>query len=58
MVFIYGGTFIMGSTNTSDYGPDYLVERDVVLVCMNYRLGALGNGPTSLKIIIIIINTI
>lgn len=24
------------------YGPDYLIEKDVVLVSFNYRLGAIG----------------
>ena len=45
MVFIHGGAFFMGSGNgeTDDYGPDYLLERDIVLVTINYRLGAFGN---------------
>lgn len=24
------------------YGPDYLIEKDIVLVSFNYRLGAIG----------------
>ncbi|KPJ19673.1 Esterase FE4 [Papilio machaon] len=42
MVFIHGGGFSFGSGNTSLYGPDYLVEKDVVVVTINYRLGPLG----------------
>ncbi|XP_013176488.1 PREDICTED: juvenile hormone esterase-like isoform X1 [Papilio xuthus] len=42
MVFIHGGGFSFGSGNTSLYGPDYLVEKDVVVVTVNYRLGPLG----------------
>ncbi|XP_034943628.1 cholinesterase 1-like [Chelonus insularis] len=42
MVWIYGGAFVSGSVNTSSYRPDFLIEKDVVVVSMNYRLGALG----------------
>ncbi|ODM96611.1 Esterase E4 [Orchesella cincta] len=40
MVFIHGGGFFFGSS--SIYGPAYLLDQDVVLVSVNYRLGALG----------------
>ncbi|XP_018054574.1 PREDICTED: esterase E4-like isoform X1 [Atta colombica] len=42
MVWIHGGAFIWGSGNAAWYGPDYIVQKDVVLVTLNYRLGALG----------------
>ncbi|KOB73252.1 Carboxyl/cholinesterase 5BL [Operophtera brumata] len=42
MVYIHGGAFKYGSGNTDMYGPDYLVEKDVVVVTINYRLGVLG----------------
>ncbi|CAH0712840.1 unnamed protein product, partial [Brenthis ino] len=42
MVFIHGGAFQFGSGNASLYGGDYLVEKDVVVVTINYRVGALG----------------
>ncbi|XP_059610770.1 esterase B1-like [Phlebotomus argentipes] len=42
MVFIHGGGFVCGSNETQVYGPDFLIEKDVVLVTINYRLGALG----------------
>ncbi|KAK7873002.1 hypothetical protein R5R35_000302 [Gryllus longicercus] len=42
MVWIHGGGYYIGSGNTDMYGPDYLVESGVVVVTMNYRLGALG----------------
>lgn len=32
----------MGSGNAFLYGPDHLVSAGVVLVTLNYRLGALG----------------
>lgn len=42
MVFIHGGAFKYGETTESSYGPDYLLEKNVVFVSVNYRLGALG----------------
>ncbi|CAL8080996.1 unnamed protein product [Orchesella dallaii] len=40
MVWFHGGHFMYGGNNI--YGPDYLLEEDVVLVTVNYRLNALG----------------
>lgn len=42
MVWIYGGGFYERDINSSRYGPDFLVENNVVIVDMNYRAGALG----------------
>ncbi|PNF42127.1 Esterase FE4 [Cryptotermes secundus] len=42
MVFIHGGAFYFGSSSSRTYGADYLVEQGVVLVTINYRLGAQG----------------
>ncbi|XP_077282716.1 juvenile hormone esterase-like isoform X3 [Temnothorax americanus] len=42
MVWIHGGGFFTGSGNAIIYGPDYIVQKDVVLVTLNYRLGVLG----------------
>nr|AJP62543.1 carboxylesterase [Oxya chinensis] len=42
MVWFHGGGFGFGSGNTDLYGPDYLVAADVIVVTLNYRLGALG----------------
>lgn len=44
MVWIHGGGFYMGSGNEQMNGPDFLVTGDVVLVTINYRLGALGKA--------------
>lgn len=46
MVWIHGGAFKMGSGDDDVYGPDYLLQKNVVFVSMNYRLGALGNIET------------
>src|SRR6185369_5263077 len=40
MVWIHGGAFILGEGD--DYDPTALVARGVVVVTINYRLGALG----------------
>ena len=43
MVWIHGGAFILGSGATSLYSGERLATRgDVVVVTLNYRLGALG----------------
>lgn len=42
MAFVHGGGFQMGSSGTDVYGPDYFMQKDVVLVTMNYRLGPMG----------------
>ncbi|CAH0404429.1 unnamed protein product [Chilo suppressalis] len=42
MIYIHGGGFRNGSGSASLYGADFLVEKDVVVVTINYRLGALG----------------
>ncbi|RVW06351.1 carboxylesterase/lipase family protein [Rhodococcus spongiicola] len=43
MVFVHGGSFMMGTTALGIYRGDRLVRRgDVVYVSVNYRLGPLG----------------
>ena len=42
MVWIHGGGFTQGSGNQGHGGGDALANRDVILVTINYRLGALG----------------
>ncbi|KAJ1522786.1 hypothetical protein ONE63_001942 [Megalurothrips usitatus] len=41
-VFIHGGAFVFGDNGLDVLGPQHIVERDVILVTVNYRLGALG----------------
>lgn len=50
LVYIFPGSFISGSS-TSEYhaGPEYLMDRDIVLVTFNHRLGALGFLATGTK---------
>ncbi|CAG7828249.1 unnamed protein product [Allacma fusca] len=40
VIAIHGGSFIFGSA--AEMGPAYLLNQDIVLVEMNYRLGPLG----------------
>ena len=42
MVWIHGGAYIAGSGSTSAYHGDRLARRGVVVVTINYRVGALG----------------
>ncbi|KAI5645521.1 carboxylesterase family domain-containing protein [Phthorimaea operculella] len=43
MVYIHGGGFVYGhGTDDCNNGPEFLMEKDVVLVAINYRLGILG----------------
>src|SRR5690606_11139773 len=44
MVWIHGGAFIYGDGGET-YDPQRLVEKGVVVVTLNYRLGALGFLP-------------
>ncbi|XP_011066713.1 PREDICTED: fatty acyl-CoA hydrolase precursor, medium chain-like isoform X2 [Acromyrmex echinatior] len=42
MVWIHGGAYSSGSGDATIYGPDYIVQKDVILVTLNYRLGVMG----------------
>ncbi|CAG0902142.1 unnamed protein product [Darwinula stevensoni] len=42
MVWIHGGGFIIGSSHSLIYNPGYLMDYDIVLVTINYRLNIFG----------------
>uniref|UniRef100_A0A182SV11 carboxylesterase n=1 Tax=Anopheles maculatus TaxID=74869 RepID=A0A182SV11_9DIPT len=42
MVFFHGGGWQCGSGTRSFYGPDYLLEHDIIYIGANFRLGPLG----------------
>uniref|UniRef100_A0A8D9AVP2 Carboxylic ester hydrolase n=1 Tax=Cacopsylla melanoneura TaxID=428564 RepID=A0A8D9AVP2_9HEMI len=42
MVWIYGGAFQMGGADSRSCGPSYIMDRDVVYVNFNYRVGSFG----------------
>jgi carboxylesterase type B len=49
MVFFHPGGFNSGSGDDDIYGPDFLIEQDVVIVTFNSRIGVAG------KILLIVI---
>ncbi|CAG0880232.1 unnamed protein product [Cyprideis torosa] len=42
MVWIHGGAFIVGCGSSRHFGPEYLMDKNVVLVSFNYRLNIFG----------------
>lgn len=42
MVFIHWGGFFAGYGNKQYLGPEYFMDKDVILVTINYRLGVFG----------------
>ncbi|KAG8253644.1 hypothetical protein J6590_029217 [Homalodisca vitripennis] len=42
LFFIHGGAFKIGSGGTFLHGPHFLLDEDIVLVTINYRLGVFG----------------
>lgn len=42
MIFFHGGGLMCGSGIKPFYGPDSLLEHDVIYIGVNYRLGPLG----------------
>lgn len=51
MVRIHGGGFLVGSSNFTYYGPNYLLDKNIILVSINYRLGILGFFATKDSIV-------
>lgn len=49
LVLIHGGNFNYLSGRSDYYGPNYMMDYDIVLVTINYRLGALGFFSTGDK---------
>ena len=41
MAWIHGGGFMIGDSGDFVYGPGYLLDKDVILVTINYRLSML-----------------
>ncbi|XP_058128983.1 esterase B1-like [Anopheles ziemanni] len=42
MLWIHGGSFVVGSSETDIFGPEFLVDKGITVVTFNYRLAALG----------------
>lgn len=43
LFWIHGGGFVSGSSSRELYGPEFLIEENIVLVTINYRFGIFGN---------------
>lgn len=48
MVWVHGGGWVIGAGSYDQYGPDMLVAEGVVVVTLNYRLGAFGEWELTL----------
>ncbi|XP_065074409.1 venom carboxylesterase-6-like isoform X2 [Ochlerotatus camptorhynchus] len=42
LVWIHGGSFTEGSSETDIFGADFILDEDVIAVTFNYRLASLG----------------
>lgn len=42
LFYFHGGFFSSGSGDDKGFGPDFMIEREIILVTINYRLGMLG----------------
>ncbi|XP_050499750.1 juvenile hormone esterase-like isoform X1 [Diabrotica virgifera virgifera] len=42
MFFFFGGGFVNGAGNFDFFGPHYLMEHDIIVVTINYRVGPFG----------------
>ncbi|XP_063924662.1 esterase FE4-like [Zophobas morio] len=42
LVFIHGGAYVSGTARSDMVGPRFLLDQDIVLATLNYRIGALG----------------
>jgi carboxylesterase type B len=41
--WIHGGAFYAGDGGIEENGPEFLMDQNIVLVTINYRLGPFGN---------------
>ncbi|KAJ8920365.1 hypothetical protein NQ315_005229 [Exocentrus adspersus] len=42
MVWIYGGAFFAGAADFDDHSPDLLLDQDVIVAALHYRVGIFG----------------
>ncbi|XP_067207617.1 carboxylic ester hydrolase isoform X2 [Linepithema humile] len=42
MFYVHGGGFLGGGSHSAFHGPRFLLDQDIILVTVNYRLGPLG----------------
>uniref|UniRef100_A0A1Y1M050 Carboxylic ester hydrolase n=1 Tax=Photinus pyralis TaxID=7054 RepID=A0A1Y1M050_PHOPY len=51
MFYIHGGGFFEGTAQREEVGPELLMDKDIVLVTANYRLGPLGFFSTGDEVV-------
>ncbi|CAK9806448.1 Juvenile hormone esterase [Anthophora plagiata] len=49
VVFLHGGAFMTGSGDSHKFPPKYLMDQNIILVTLNYRLNILGFFSTASK---------
>ena len=42
LFWIHGGSLLYGSCESDIFGHDFILEKDIIVVTINYRLGPLG----------------
>lgn len=42
LVYLHGGGYNFGSSDSKLYAPDYLMDQNIILVTLNYRLNIFG----------------
>ncbi|XP_049544609.1 juvenile hormone esterase-like [Anopheles darlingi] len=42
LLWVHGGSFVVGSSETDIFGPEFFIDKSIIVVTFNYRLGALG----------------
>lgn len=42
MFYVHGGGYFQGSSDEMIFGPDFLIDENVIVVTVNYRLGVFG----------------
>ncbi|XP_039313761.1 esterase FE4 [Solenopsis invicta] len=50
LVFVHGGAYKKGNSNSKLYSPDYLLDQNIIFVTLNYRLTAFGFFSTANQI--------
>ncbi|CAK9803094.1 Juvenile hormone esterase [Anthophora quadrimaculata] len=49
VVFVHGGSFMTGTGDSHKFPPKYLMDQNIILVTLNYRLNILGFLSTASK---------
>lgn len=55
LVFLHGGGFSFGSSDSKLFAPDYLMDQNIMLVTLNYRLNIFGEQKF-IKYILFLLN--